>query len=79
VNTAFAVLLVAAAAGGYAFDLWRRPYGRCWRCRGTGRVGGSTSKRWGKCPACHDKAGNPLPPRRRTGAQLVRPALRRRK
>lgn len=66
--------LVLLGVLAYAADLWRRPYTRCHRCKGTGRVAGSTSKRWGPCPKCTDR-----PPRKRLGAQLVRPALRRRK
>lgn len=56
----------------YAFDLRRRPFTRCRRCGGTGRVTGSTSKRWGPCPKCTGQ-----PPRKRIGAQLVRPGLRK--
>ena len=67
-----AVLIIGAAV--YAVDLWRRPLTRCRKCKGTGRVAGSTSKRWNYCKKCKDK-----PPRQRVGAQLVRPGLRRRK
>lgn len=27
----------------------------CWACGGTGRNGGSTKRRWGKCWRCHGK------------------------
>lgn len=64
-------IAVALAVAGYVFDLWRRPFTRCLRCGGTGRVRGSTSKRWGPC-SCAGK-----PPRLRVGAQLVRPGLRK--
>lgn len=67
-----ALLLLIVLA--YGLDLWRRPFTRCRRCNGTGKVAGSTSKRWGPCPKCTGK-----PPRYRLGAQLVRPGLRRRK
>lgn len=73
-NAALAVLVVAvAAAGAYAWDLWRRPLTRCRRCKGTGRVKGSTSKRYGYCRACHNKK-----PRPRVGAKLLHPELRER-
>jgi hypothetical protein len=65
-------LVALAAAGGYAADLWRRPFRWCRRCQGTGRVTGSTGKRWGPCPRCTNR-----PPRPRIGASLVRPELRR--
>ena len=67
-------VLVFLAAAVYAADLRRRPFTWCRRCKGTGRVAGSTGKRWGPCPRCTDKD-----PRLRLGAQLVRPGLRRRK
>ena len=73
-STLAIVALVVLAVALYAVDLRRRPFTRCRRCKGTGRVAGSTSKRWGPCPKCTGK-----PPRRRAGAQLVRPALRREK
>ena len=71
-NGALAVVaLVLLGVLAYGFDLWRRPFTRCRRCKGTGRVAGSTSKRWGPCPKCTGK-----PPRPRIGARLVRPGLR---
>jgi len=65
-------LLLVFGAAAYGLDLWRRPYTRCGRCKGTGRVAWSTDKRWGPCPRCTGK-----PPRARIGAQLVRPGIRR--
>ena len=59
----------------YALDLRRRPYRRCWWCRGNpGRVPGSTEKRFGFCRHCHNK-----PPQPRLGAQLVRPGIKKEK
>ena len=69
-----AAAAVLAGVAWYALDLRRRPFTRCWWCKGTGRVGGSTSKRFGLCRWCRDK-----PPRPRRGARLVRPELRRKR
>lgn len=42
------------------------PYARCWKCKGTGRNPGSTSKRYGPCGRC-GMTGRRL----RVGAALV--------
>jgi hypothetical protein len=43
------VLVLAAVWGG---SLYAHPFGKCWRCLGTGLNRGSTSKRFGLCKAC---------------------------
>jgi len=57
----------------WLIDLRQHPFGRCWRCRGSGRNPGSTKKRYGRCRACQKRKG----PRVRAGAKLVRPDLRK--
>jgi hypothetical protein len=63
-------VLAALGAGWWVWGLWRRPYKRCRTCKGTGRVAGSRSRRWGYCPACNEK-----PPIPRLGAATVAAAV----
>lgn len=45
-----AALLALAAGWAVSRRLW--PFGRCWRCKGTGRGWGSNSRRWNLCRRC---------------------------
>ena len=62
---------VAAAVVVHAADLFWRPVGQCWLCKGTGTRPGSTSEKSGWCLVC----GGKRPWRR--GARTLRRALGR--
>ena len=69
-----AAAAVLAGVAWYALDLRRRPFTRCWWCKGTGR--GGLSRHHRHKPNRFD-VDPPTRPRR--GARLVRPELRRKR
>ena len=75
---ASAALGVAAVVAFFAlrwlWQRWRHPFTVCWRCKGTGKNGGSTKRAYGRCWWCKGS-----PERLRFGARTVRRAIGRRK
>ncbi len=47
------ILLIIAAAAGYAVSLYLRPLRTCPRCHGTRVNPGGTRRRYGMCQRCH--------------------------
>ena len=60
------ILIALAAVAGWAGSLYLFPFAPCLRCKGTGRNGGSTRKRFGECKRCGGSGR-----RRRLGARTI--------
>ena len=67
----FAVALVLTISG-YGVTCWLWPFGRCRRCRGTGKNIGSTGRRYGTHKRCGGTGR-----RLRFGTRIARRAVRR--
>lgn len=63
--------IIAAIAGRWLWHVLFHPFAPCRRCGGTGKNGGSTGRRWGRCWRCAG-SGN----RQVMGSRLVRKLLR---
>jgi hypothetical protein len=60
------ILIGLAAAAGWAASLYLFPFAPCFRCKGSGRSGGSSRKRFGECKRCGGSGR-----RRRLGARTI--------
>ncbi len=60
----YLILTIAAAAlaAARARYVWTHPHGPHWRCGGTGKNRGSTSRAWGHCPSARCSRGEVLRP-----------------
>ena len=65
------ILIAFAIAAAWLGSLYVRPFGRCWRCGGTGNLHRKGSKRAPVCPLCKG-----MKRRQRTGSRTVHRAVR---
>ena len=49
------VIIAGLLALRWFWHAWLHPFTPCGRCGGSGKNGGSTGRRWGRCWRCHGK------------------------